>query len=44
MWKDDRFWMPYFLAGQLFKAYFLFKDDEETILEQSIQLVDSLND
>lgn len=44
MWKDDRHWFPYMLANQPFKGYFLFKDDQETILEQRLEPVNTLSE
>lgn len=43
MWKDDRYWFPMLLQDKLFKAYFLFKDDEETIVKYTIDQVDKLD-
>ena len=37
MWQDDRYWLPYMLAGHSFSAYFHF-DDQDRLLAQSIQL------
>ena len=42
MWKDDILWYPMIFKNQLFKAYFLFKDDQETILDYKINEVDVL--
>ena len=37
MWKDDSYWFPKMLSNQMFKAYFLFKEDLETIIHYSIE-------
>jgi 8-oxo-dGTP diphosphatase/2-hydroxy-dATP diphosphatase len=44
MWKDDKIWFPYFLSKKLFKGYFLFKDDQETIVDYRIDQVESFRD
>lgn len=42
MWKDDIIWFPKLLSEKLFKAYFLFKDDQETIVNYTLDEVESL--
>ena len=42
MWKDDFIWFPKLLSEKLFKAYFLFKDDQETIVNYKLDEVESL--
>ena len=37
MWKDDSYWFPKMLNNEKFKAYFLFKDDLETIVNYKIE-------
>ena len=37
MWKDDRLWFSYLLKDQPFHAYFLFGDDEETIIDYVLE-------
>lgn len=42
MWKDDILWYPILLKNKLFKAYFLFGDDQESIIKYDLNEVDSL--
>lgn len=47
MWPDDKFWMPYFLAGKKFKGKFLFDRPSDPqyqskIIEQDIYEVEEL--
>ncbi len=42
MWKDDSYWFPKMLNNETFKAYFLFKDDLETIVSYKIEDVNEL--
>jgi hypothetical protein len=42
MWKDDVLWYPFMFSNKIFKAYFLFKADQETILNHSIEEVERL--
>lgn len=37
MWKDDRIWFPKMLENRTFKAYFLFKEDQETIVNYTLE-------
>ena len=41
MWKDDKHWLPHLIKNKYVNAYFLFKEDQETIISQSMQLFDS---
>ena len=41
MWQDDKYWLPHFIKNKYVNAYFLFKEDQETIVSQSIQLFDT---
>lgn len=40
MWKDDIHWLPHLVNNKCVRAYFLFKDDEETIVSQRVQILD----
>lgn len=40
MWNDDIHWLPLVLENKFLKAYFLFKDDEVTIVSQRIEILD----
>ena len=42
MWKDGVFWHPFMFDNKLFKAFFLFKEDQETILNYFIEEIESL--
>lgn len=42
MWKDDKFWFQYMLSNKLFKGFFLFKSDQETITHYELNVVDKL--
>jgi len=42
MWPDDRFWIPLFLEGKKFEAYFLFGEGDR-VLKQDIREVESLS-
>ena len=37
MWNDDKHWLPLILQGKKLKAAFVFQEDNETILDYSIQ-------
>nr|AIA13008.1 NUDIX domain protein [uncultured bacterium] len=37
MWSDAAYWLPSILKGQKIKACFVFKDDNETVDEMSIE-------
>lgn len=37
MWEDDRFWLPLVIAGQRFRARFMF--DGEQLLEKEIEVL-----
>jgi hypothetical protein len=36
MWKDDAFWLPFVINNKYVKAFFLFKEDQKTIISQSL--------
>jgi hypothetical protein len=40
MWKDGALWHPFLFANKLFKGYFLFKEDQETIIDYFIDEVE----
>jgi len=40
MWEDDRYWIPYMLAGEPFVARFRFDADGEEILAGEVERVD----
>lgn len=40
MWADDRFWLPYLLAGRKLRASFVF-DDQEQIVKKEIKLLEN---
>ena len=42
MWNDDKFWFAKMLNNEMFKAYFLFKEDQETIASYKIEDVNEL--
>jgi 8-oxo-dGTP diphosphatase/2-hydroxy-dATP diphosphatase len=42
MWKDDILWYPMLFKDQLFKGFFLFKADQETIVSYDLKRVDIL--
>lgn len=42
MWPDDRYWIPFFLQGKLFRSYFLFGEGD-TVLEQRLTEVTTLD-
>ena len=37
MWQDYKFWLPKLMRNQMFKAYFLFKEDKENIEHFSLE-------
>jgi len=37
MWQDDSHWLPCVLAGQRVRAWFTFKDDNETVAEAQVE-------
>jgi 8-oxo-dGTP diphosphatase/2-hydroxy-dATP diphosphatase len=41
MWPDDRYWLPLFLRGERFRAYFLF-GPEDRVLEKRVEQVATL--
>ena len=42
MWKDDKYWFNYMLTDKLFKGHFLFKSDQETIINYKLNEVKKL--
>ena len=50
MWKDDSFWLPFVINNKFVKAFFLFKEDQTTIISHNLfnfddekEFFDSLN-
>ena len=41
MWKDDTHWLPKVLDNKFVNAYFLFKEDQETIVKIESQVFES---
>lgn len=39
MWADDIYWLPYFLEGYRFTAYFHF-DSNQNLIAQNMQIID----
>jgi hypothetical protein len=37
MWDDDRYWLPYVLAGKRVRATFTYKADNETVEDFEIK-------
>ena len=37
MWQDDSHWLPGVLGGQRVRAWFTFKDDNETVAEAQVE-------
>lgn len=42
MWTDDRIWFPKMLENRKFSAYFLFKEDQETIVNYTLEESDDI--
>jgi hypothetical protein len=42
MWDSDKLWMPSLLEGKSFYARFVWKEDNETVAEYSIDFMDEL--
>jgi hypothetical protein len=36
MWKDDQYWLPLLINNKIFDGYFLFANDEETIIKKEL--------
>ncbi len=43
MWKDDRFWLPHIIKGELVKAYFLFTENGDMTPTYNVEVVDKLD-
>jgi 8-oxo-dGTP diphosphatase len=42
MWEDNQYWVPLLLGGKKVKAVFMYGDDNKSVVEQQIEIVEEI--